>query len=53
MNTKESKSDSLQDFCKELKKTVNCSDMEVAKFLEFLDKPDQLIERDESSGTSF
>ena len=53
MNTKDSKSDSLQDFCKELKKTVNCSDIEIVKFLDFLDMPDQLISRFESSETSF
>ncbi len=43
MNTKESDSFLLEDFGKELKEAANCSDLEVAKFIEFLDKYDEFI----------
>ncbi len=53
MNTRETKPDVLQDFCKELKEIANCSDRDIRKFLDFLDNTDQFISRLESSETSF
>ncbi len=51
--TKLKESNILYKFCKEFKKSTNCSDLELTKFIEFLDNEDQSISKNQSIETSF
>ena len=48
MNTNANRANTLHEFCEEFKKTTNCSDLEVDKFIEFLENGHQFFSRKES-----
>ncbi len=53
MSTKDTKQSILDNFSNELKKTTDCSDIEIVKFIEFLDNSDQFISEKKSLESSF